>query len=118
MVRGFKLAIDCDRCTAFISSETKSPDLLVLRELNDRTEWLVTEIKAQMDSKARDQIEAGLQIIASHHLFSGYEVDTMKGLLAFTRANRTADLTRLRRPLRIAGKQVPIKDHRCGNHPV
>ena len=112
------LAIRCDRCMAFINVNNKSPDLLVLRKWNNRTEWLVTEIKTQMDSKARDQVEAGLQVIADHPLFSGLGVTAMGGLLAFTRANRTADLARLRRPLRIDGRQIPINDHRCGNQQV
>lgn len=115
---GFRLAIDIDRCSAFTETHSKRPDLLVFREKDSRCEWLIIEIKTTADSTARDQIVAGLKTLVSHPLFQEPQDYKAKGFIAFTKANRTADLTQLRKPLRIGGRQVPISIHRCGQNPV
>ena len=109
------VAFDCDKCIAFVHNN-KKPDLVILRTKNNKYEWVVVEIKDKMDSKARVQIEAGLQTIANHVLF--YVKGTLGhlGAAAHLKAGaHAADLQVLRKPLKIRGKAVPIIIRRCGD---
>lgn len=113
-IEGFMLAIDCDECRVFTGTTAKRPDLLVLREKNNTSEWLVIEIKNQTGLHARSQIKAGAEAISFHVLFKGLAGDMTTGLLAFKKSNRTSDLNRLRKPMRVRGRQVTVQVRRCG----
>ncbi len=69
VVAGLRLAIDCDRCSAFGPNDPR-PDLLVLRDSNGACEWIVIEIKHTMDRAAINQVEAGLRILDQSPLFA------------------------------------------------
>ncbi len=112
-VDGLLLAIDCDRCKAFLNTE-KRPDLLVLREVNEEAQWLVIEIKSTERRKAIDQLEAGLRSLASSALFLEPEHRRPRAVLA-TKRQRTADLDWLRKPVNTTWGAVPVKSVKCGD---
>lgn len=113
-IAGPLLAVECDKCEAFADDAGKRPDLLLLRVRSGALEWLVTEVKTVMDSDAREQVQAGIDIAAASALFGPAEVGEAVGLFAFRRANRTADMDRLRGGLAMRGKPVPALVKRCG----
>ena len=115
-ISGLCFAIDCDNCNAF-PKDQRRPDLVVLREVDDAAQWLVVEIKSTMRMYARQQVEAGLKTLANDPLFSELADRGPLAILAFTRL-RTAGLDRLRQPLRIQGRPVPIRVVRCGDDSV
>ena len=87
---------------------------MLLRTRDGGLEWLVTEVKAVMDSDALKQVQAGVDVAGTSVMFGPAEVGTTVGLFAFRKANRTADLDRLRGGLRMASKPVPALVKRCG----
>ncbi len=87
---------------------------MLLRTRDGELEWLVTEVKAVMDSDALKQVQAGVDVAGTSVMFGPAEASTTVGLFAFRKANRTADLDRLRGGLRTAGKPVPVLVKRCG----
>ena len=74
----------------------------------------MTEVKTVMDSDAREQVQAGIDIAGASAMFGPAEVGEAVGLFAFRRANRTADMDRLRGGLAMRGKPVPALVKRCG----
>lgn len=116
-IRGLRLAIDCDRCRAYGSNDTR-PDLLVLRERNGSCEWIVIEIQSTMDRAARSQVEAGLQTLAEDPLFADAGSCKPYALFAHKRRVRAQEQERLRKPLRSQGEIVDISVKRCGEGTV
>ena len=108
------LAIECDKCEAFAAASGTRPDLMVLRTRDGEFEWLVTEVKTVMDSDALRQVQAGVDIAGTSVMFGPAEVGAIVGLFAFRKANRTADMDRLRGGLRIANEPVLSLVKRCG----
>ncbi len=109
-VNGLLLAIDCNVCKAF-HERRKRPDLLVLREVNHKAQWLVIEIKSTARMKAIQQLNAGLNSLANSSLFLEFAHDRPRAVLA-TKRQRTADLGWLRKPLDTAWGAVfvqPVK---------
>ena len=87
---------------------------MVLRTRDGEFEWLVTEVKTVMDGDALGQVQAGIDIAGTSVMFGPAEVGAIAGLLAFRKANRTADMDRLRGGLSVAGKPVRAVVKRCG----
>lgn len=117
-IRGLVLAIKCDECQAFAGDPGKRPDLMLLRSRDGELEWLVTEVKTVMDSNALEQVQAGIDIAGASALFGPAEVGATVGLFAFRKANRTADMDRLRGGLRMESKPVTSLVRRCGAVPI
>lgn len=114
-VEGFELAIDCDKCQA-IPTRSKRPDLFVLRRTSGKSEWIVIEIKDQMDGDAIPQIRAGLNVIATSSYFAGLGVESVSALLAYVlQVRRTASVNRLRQPLSLERQSVLVTLHQCGS---
>lgn len=116
-IRGLRLAIACDSCSAFGPNDTR-PDLLVLRETGGSCEWIVIEIQRTMDRAAISQVQAGLTRLAEDSLFAGARKCKRRVLFAFKRAVRTQDVQRLRKPIRSRGKPVSVEIKRCGSLPI
>lgn len=117
-IRGLVLAIECDECQAFVGDSGKRPDLMLLRSRDGELEWLVTEVKTVMDNDALEQVQAGIDIAGASALFGPAEVGATVGLFAFRKANRTADMDRLRGGLRMVNKPVTSLVKRCGAAPI
>lgn len=113
--QGFLVAIDCDECDLFSIEGQKKPDLLVLRENNNKHEWFVIEIKKQLRRQAWDQVKSGLNILSENtDLFGDKQAYKPQALFAFTRGNKVADIQRRRPPLKFSGKTVPTMTRKCG----
>lgn len=117
-ITGLVLAIECDKCRAFVGDSGKRPDLMLLRVRGGEFEWLVAEVKAVMDSDALQQVQAGIDIAGTSELFGPAELGATVGLFAFRKANRTADTDRLRGGLRMVSKPVESLVRRCGAAPI
>jgi len=117
-ISGLVLAIECDECRAFDANSGKRPDLMLLRVRDGELEWLVTEVKTVMDSDALEQVQAGIDVAATSTMFGPAEAGAMAGLFAFRKANRTADMDRLRGGLRMESKPVTSLVKRCGAAPI
>ena len=115
-IDGLQIAMDCDDCRAFGKESTK-PDIIGVQRCDSPNDnrWLVVEIKGVMDNDAREQVEAGLQKIAQHDLFR-VDIKRARVCFAFTQRDlrRTADRSRLRKPLKFRGTSVPVLVTRCG----
>lgn len=116
-LRGLRIAIDCDKCCAFPQNSVR-PDLVVLRNNSTEYEWIVIETKGKSKPRAREQIAAGLKVLMNHELFRTSDTYRVLALVAHTRSIHTADLSRLRRPLRFGSQRVQIKPKRCGGPPI
>lgn len=112
-IDGLRLAIDCDRCHAF-AKDQKRPDLMVLQEVNSKSHWLVIEIKETIRLGARLQLEAGLEVLAAHRMFASPQPCGLGAILAYERP-RMADWVRLREPLCVQDRSVPMRVVQCGD---
>lgn len=117
-ITGLVLAIECDVCQAFVGDSRKRPDLMLLRVRDGELEWLVTEVKSVMDGDALEQVQAGIDIAGSSTMFGPAQVGATVGLFAFRKANRTADMDRLRGGLKMVNKPVTSLVKRCGAAPT
>ena len=62
------IALDCDECRAFTENDTR-PDIISVRECNDRYEWLIIEMKSTMRLRAADQVKAALERLGRDPMF-------------------------------------------------
>ena len=115
-IGGLRLVIECDRCEAFPKDQQR-PDLLVFRVVNDEAQWVVVEIKRTIQTKARRQIESGLQILSASSMFEEPAGRLPLGIIAFSRP-RVTDLDQHRQPLRVRDQVVPVRVVRCGTDNV
>lgn len=115
-IGGLRLVIKCDRCAAFPKDQQR-PDLLVFRVVDGEAQWVVIEVKRTIQTKARRQIEAGLEILAGSSLFQVPASRAPLAVVAFSRL-RATDLDRHRQPLRVRGKSIPVRIVRCGEDDV
>ena len=111
-IGGLRFVIECDRCEAFPKDQQR-PDLLVFRVVNDEAQWVVVEVKRTIQTKARRQIESGLEILAGSSLFPEHAGRLPLGIMAFSRP-RVTDADQHRQPLRVRGQVVPMRVVRCG----
>ena len=111
-IGGLRLVIECDKCEAFPRDQQR-PDLLVFRVFNDEAQWVVVEIKRTIQTKARRQLEAGLEMLAGSSLFPEPAGRLPLGIVAYSRP-RVTDLDQHRQPLRVRGQVVPVRVVRCG----
>lgn len=107
--------IECDRCAAFNTDDSK-PDLLILRWTRGGYEWLVVEIKSIMDSGAIQQVQSGIDKIATSSHFSPLRSANCVGLFANKKANRTSNVEALRKSLHSRDRRVPARVERCGTN--
>ena len=107
--------IECDNCTAFDSRDSK-PDLLILRQTRVGYEWLVVEIKSVIDRGASQQIQSGIDKVATSPMFSPLRSASCMGLFANKKANRTSNVDALRKSLKSQGRRIPARVERCGNN--
>ena len=115
-IGGLRLVIECDRCEAFPKDQQR-PDLLVFRVVNNEAQWVVVEVKRTIQTKARRQLEAGLEILGVSPLFEEPAGRPPLGIIAFSRL-RATDLDKYRQPLRVRDQVVPVRVVRFGNDNV
>ena len=62
-------AIDCDKCNGFTSTDMR-PDVIGIRRCNEKSEWLILEMKTKMRERAAEQARAALRKLGSDPFFS------------------------------------------------
>lgn len=67
-VENLTTAIDCDCCEAFTARENR-PDIVAVRQCQQRDEWLVLEMKRRLREKAGLQARAALSKLGSDPKF-------------------------------------------------
>lgn len=62
-------AIDCDKCNGFASTDMR-PDVIGIRRCNEKSEWVILEMKTKMRERAAEQARAALRKLGSDPFFS------------------------------------------------
>lgn len=118
-VAGTALGIDCDRCAAFCSNETRPDYLILFSNETSAHAWIVVEMKSQVGNAGAilRQLQAGLTKLDQDRRFQPRGQFRRALAIVLHRGIQAAEAQRIKgAAFRLRGKRVPVVVKRCGYH--